>query len=520
MESSMSGKKVQILLVEDEAGHASLARRAFADYSGELHLTTAESLRRARELLVSTEFDLVITDLHLPDGLGTDLLLGKGAEGPYPVVVMTSCGSEEIATETMKAGALDYMVKTNELLMALPHVAERTLREWKQRIEHRKTAEELRQSEARYRNMVENINDVIYEMDAEGRFTYVSPVGEQLFGYPATEVLGRHFSEFVYPDDMPQLMARYRATMEGNPEPKEFRVLDKKGNIRYVRASSRPLYREGQLVGLTGLMTDITERKETEAAMLQSSRLIALGELAAAAVHELSQPLSAISLSSGMLKRAIAPDRELDRENLNRDIEMIAEQVKRMKQLVKHLRTFSRDHTQEPDEPVQINQVVQMALQVAGAQLESRAVDLHLDLADDISPVQGNPYRLEQVIINLVNNARDALEEKEKQLNEKGLVNGGKSLWVRTLARAEGVVIEIEDNGIGIDADHCSRLFEAFFTTKTRETGTGLGLSISSSIVQKYGGTIECESRAGKGALFRVIIPSAEADGGKQVGGQ
>ena len=519
MGSSMSGKKVQILLVEDEVGHASLARCAFAGHSGELHLIVAESLEQARKLLADIEFDLVITDLHLQDGYGIDLLPGKREEGWYPVVVMTSSGNEEFAVEAMKAGALDYVVKTKELLMDLPHVAERALREWKQMDEQRKMAEKLHWSEARYRNLVENINDVIFEMDTEGKFTYVSPVGEQVFGHPAAAFLGRHFSEFAYPDDLPQLMASYHATVKGKLEPHEFRVLDRKGEIRYVCASSRPLYREGRLIGLTGRLTDITERKEMETAMLQSSQLIALGELAATVVHELNQPLSGISLASSVLKQAMELNEELDREHLNEGVTMIAEQAERMKRLIRHMRMFSRDHTQEADEPVQINQVVQTALQVAGAQLTSRGIALYLDLADDIAPVLGNPYRLEQVVINLVNNARDALGEKERQLNDKKSVNGEKSLWVRTLARAEGVAVEVEDNGMGVGEDHRSRLFEAFFTTKTKEAGTGLGLSISSSIVRDYGGTIECESQVGKGALFRVTIPSVEAAAEENPGG-
>ncbi len=124
--------------------------------------------------------------------------------------------------------------------------------------------EALEQSEARYRTLVENINDVLFSLDVDGRITYISPVVERFGFVPASDLVGQHFSRFVHPDDLPGLTERFRATLVGDPKPHEFRVLTPDGQIRYVRSSSRPLYEQGSLVGLTGLLTDVTERKLME----------------------------------------------------------------------------------------------------------------------------------------------------------------------------------------------------------------------------------------------------------------
>jgi signal transduction histidine kinase len=231
----------------------------------------------------------------------------------------------------------------------------------------------------------------------------------------------------------------------------------------------------------------------------------------------------------------------------------VVELVERMVGTVEHLRVFSRDTSTETDVRFSVNEVIHSSLGLVGTQLRSHGVALTLDLTEGLPPVLGHPHQMEQVMLNLLNNARDALDEREEEANRQDaksakdpIETGGqrrreaesrragepektsadspirrfagsggweKRLWVRTRCEWNDlawVVIEVEDNGAGIDEAHQARLFEPFFTTKPADRGTGIGLSICQAIVQRHGGWIACESRRGEGTTFRVGLPAVE----------
>ena len=181
--------------------------------------------------------------------------------------------------------------------------------------------------------------------------------------------------------------------------------------------------------------------------------------------------------------------------------------VDRMASIIEHLRVFSRDQSQEPDEQVAINDVVRGSLTMTQAQLKSRGVEVALDLSEDLVPILGDRYRLEQVLINLLHNGRDAVEERREQLSDSDKSDWEMRLGIRTRLEDGKVVVEVEDNGIGMGEEARLRVLEPFFTTKGRDRGTGLGLSISHAIVKDHGGEIECESTEGEGTVFRVRLP-------------
>lgn len=184
--------------------------------------------------------------------------------------------------------------------------------------------------------------------------------------------------------------------------------------------------------------------------------------------------------------------------------------VERMVGTVEHLRVFSRDTSMEADVRFSVNEMIHSSLGLAGTQLRSHGVALQLDLTEGLPPVSGHPHQMEQVMLNLLNNARDALDEKEQSSRGEWERGRTKGVWVRTWGEGDWVVIEVEDNGTGIDEAHQARLFEPFFTTKRADRGTGIGLSICHAIIQKHGGWIACESRKGEGTTFRVGLPARE----------
>lgn len=261
-------------------------------------------------------------------------------------------------------------------------------------------------------------------------------------------------------------------------------------------------FREGVFRMITDLDRSETELKgalknlqETQVQLIQSSKMKALGELAASLVHEISQPLTVIrGLSHGML-------RAMEESSPWRDkMRLIGDAASRMEKIVKHLKSFSRS---EPPvfSPVDINNVVKDAFLILNEHLLSHSIETVLDLSN-VPLALGNPNRLEQVVINLVTNARDAMPQ-------------GGVLTVATRTEAESgksfVRLMVKDSGAGIPEHIINKVFDPFFTTKETGKGTGLGLSISLSIVREHRGDIRIESSPGAGTAFHVLLPAISA---------
>jgi len=261
-------------------------------------------------------------------------------------------------------------------------------------------------------------------------------------------------------------------------------------------------FREGVLMMITDLDRSETELKialrnlqETQVQLVQSSKMTALGELSASLVHEISQPLTVIrGLTYGML-RAMN-----DSGEYHDKIRLIADASARMEKIVKHLRTFSRS---EPPvlSPVDVNSIVKDAFLILNDHLLSHSIETLLDLTP-VPLALGNPNRLEQVVINLVTNARDAM-------------TGGGMLTISTKEETRDgrpfIRLTIKDSGCGIPEEIIGKVFDPFFTTKETGKGTGLGLSISLGIVREHRGDIRIESVKGFGSSFHVLIPALSA---------
>ncbi len=169
---------------------------------------------------------------------------------------------------------------------------------------------------------------------------------------------------------------------------------------------------------------------------------------------------------------------------------------------VDHLRVFSRDTSQDPGVSVDVNRVIHESLGMIGTQLANHGISLTLDLEEDLSHVQGHPHQLEQVFLNLLANARDAVDERGETDSDYR-----KTIRVVTQSTESGIAARVIDNGVGIASDDIGRLFEPFFTTKSEDRGTGLGLSITYAIVKNHDGDIAVESREGEGTQFTVTLP-------------
>jgi signal transduction histidine kinase len=284
-----------------------------------------------------------------------------------------------------------------------------------------------------------------------------------------------------------------------------------RGRIELCAGLELSEYQERVLLDETAdQLVRVLEALELEMQLMQSARLVSLGEMAAGVAHELIQPLGAISTTAGDVYLRLLEKIPMPEDELKEMMQDVVRMTERLGRTVEQLRVFSRDTSNEEAVEVSLNDVIENALQLMAAQLGNHGIHVRLDLADNRPSLIGHPHQLEQVMLNLLANARDALVERGDG-NQAGT-----TAWKRIAIRTRydriptpQVVLEVEDNGVGIDPTVQHRLFEPFFTTKTADRGTGLGLSISHSMVRNHGGEIQVESRVGSGTLFRVAIPAS-----------
>jgi C4-dicarboxylate-specific signal transduction histidine kinase len=237
------------------------------------------------------------------------------------------------------------------------------------------------------------------------------------------------------------------------------------------------------------------ELREKQEQLVQAGKLATLGELTTGVAHELNNPLNNIGLFVGnVIDRVEAGEEDLDR--IVEDLERVVEQVQKATEIITHLRTFGRAAPVSL-EPVEVQEVIDRALSLVQEQLRLRQISVTLDFLPESPVVLGNAIQLEQVFINLLTNARDALEASER-----------KEVYI-ACSLGEEVVVVVRDTGPGIPEGLEQRIFDPFFTTKDVGSGTGLGLSITYGIVHEHGGEITVENRPGEGAVFTIALPPA-----------
>ena len=363
----------------------------------------------------------------------------------------------------------------------------------------RATEDSLRKSELQLRRIVEHAPDGI-GLVRDGRFLFVNAALARLLGHAsADELVHTSWTAQVHADDAARFRVGAEATLaRGEPLPAaEFRVKRADGEDIIVEVTGIPVDWDGG-PALLGFVRDVTSQRRMQAQLVQSDRLAALGALAAGIAHEMNNPLAYALLQLEVLERQRSGGAHLVPEEIDARVASAREGLERVAATVRELRAFARtdDDTRTP---VDVAHAIQSAVRIASSSLTGRG-SLVLDL-DEVPAVLASEARLEQVFLNLLVNAAQALPEATSERNE-----------IRVRARAvlaSGVVVvEIRDNGAGMAPDTLRRIFDPFFTTKPPGIGTGLGLSICHGIVASLGGTIDAESVPGYGTTFRVTLPA------------
>lgn len=383
----------------------------------------------------------------------------------------------------------------------------------------RRALEALEESEDRYRRLIEASPDMI-AVQAGGRYVFVNAAGARMLGMSSPEELeGRRLLDFVHPDDHAAMRAsKPMSGFDSEMEIHEFRCQRIDGSLFEAEATGIEFSYRGEPATLT-IARDISDRKLAQAQLIQTSKLALLGEMAASMAHELNQPLNIIRMAADA-SLILMEENKADMENHREEFERISGQSERMAEIINHMRIFSRQDDDREDrfDPVAC---VDAAASMVREQYRLDGVEVRTVLPKSTPFVAGQPIRLEQVVLNLLANARDAVFGQDElaftDSSERTRASGGVielSAFVDNndagnRERPEEVVITVSDNGGGIPDDLLERVFEPFFTTKRAGQGTGLGLAIGFSIISGMGGTISV-ANGKNGAVFEIRLPVAE----------
>ena len=361
--------------------------------------------------------------------------------------------------------------------------------------------EKLEKSEKRYHAIFNNIPNPVFVLglDTLEIFDCNNNV-EPVYGYQRDEIIKGSFLDMFKNEDREE----YASKLKTSAFISQAKQVTKEGRTLFVNIRVSPLEYLGKTVLLV-VTSDITKRLETEQQLIQASKMATLGEMATGVAHELNQPLSVIETASSFFMRKINKKERIEDEHLFTMAKKIRSNVDRATKIIHHMREFGRksDVTKRKTDT---NKVLSKALEIFAQQLKLREIEVVKELQEDLPPILADSNRLEQVFINLLINARDAIEAKWEESDHKG---GDKKISLKTGSKDGMVIIEVKDTGIGIPQSIFDKIFEPFFTTKKVGRGTGLGLSISYGIIQDFGGSIHVLSNKNGGASFVIKLPVA-----------
>jgi histidine kinase len=356
-----------------------------------------------------------------------------------------------------------------------------------------------RKSEEKYRTIFNTIPNPVFVLSAQQlKILDCNDSVAAVHGFHKNEILMTSFLDLFEAHD--------REAMEGRLKSENIidraRQLRKDGKFIYVNIRISSSEFDGRQVFLVTI-SDITLRLMAEQHLIQAGKMATLGEMATGVAHELNQPLSVIKTASSYLQRKAVKHEPIPEEILGALAEEIDSHVDRASKIIKHMREFGRK-SDVARERVQVNTVLRRAVDFFHQQLKLREIEVVEDLHEGIPEILADPNRLEQVFVNLLLNARDAIEKKWEQ---DGGIDRVKRITLKTALENQMVTIEVADTGTGIPEAIRDKIFEPFFTTKKVGKGTGLGLSISYGIVHDYDGSIRVESTEADGASFVVKFP-------------
>jgi len=362
----------------------------------------------------------------------------------------------------------------------------------------------LQRSEERFSYLIQNLSDVITVVAVDGTMLYHSPSIERVAGYKPSELLGKSLLSFIHPDDEPAVRAALeRVTLKvGSAAPPEFRFCRKDGTWVWLESVGNNLLNDVAVGGIVVTSRDVTGRRGLEEQVRQAQKMEAVGRLAGGIAHDFNNLLMVIRGYAEIVQQE-----ESASPSVRKSVDTIVRTTESAASLTRQLLSFSRRHVFSPqvlDLNFLVNRMSEMLLGVLRDEME-----FVVKLDPDSCCISADPGQIEQVIMNLVVNARDAMPQGGKLTLETAHLGTDalRSKRFSGLPLGEYVVLSVADTGVGMDADTQSRIFEPFFTTKNKDEGTGLGLSVVYNIVRASGAHVRVSSELGRGATFQIFFP-------------
>ncbi len=526
-------RSLRVLLIEDSGTDSGLLTSLLQATGYQVTLSSVTHLEALKDALLNEKWDVILSD-HRPPAIDSfaALKLLRLLELDIPFVVVTDSIHEDVAQRVLKAGACDYVTR-DQMVRLIPAV-EREIREGDSRRARLAAEEALRTSEQRFRELVEQIPAITYisSTDESRTVFYMSPQIKAVFGLDPAECR-LIWSKYMHPEDRERIAKEFAAARdEGIPFRAEYRMIAPDGRVMWFHDDALFVRNEnGRLMFLRGFMQDITDRRRAEDTLRERDeqlrnvqKLEAIGRLAGGVAHDFNNLLTPI-LGYGRLIQ----DSDTTHESIRPFAEEIVRAAERASNLTRQLLAFGRKQISQV-KPLVLNSVV-LDMDRFLRRTIGEDVELETRLQPDLGWIQADPVHIEQVIMNLSLNARDAMEQGGRLLLSTSNVTLTleNALKYPMASAGDYVKLSVRDTGTGMSADVREKAFEPFYTTKTEGKGTGLGLSIVYGIVQQCRGFIHLESAVGYGTEFQIFFPRvktapadiaapkrANIDGGKE----
>jgi PAS domain S-box-containing protein len=490
-------ESLRLFLVEDQEEVAFLTSKHL-ERAGH-HVTPCRTGADALIVLGHSTFDLVLLDNRLPDMKGLELLQVLSKENiNTPILLMTAFGNEKVATQALQAGALDYVVKDEALTF---------LAELPKRVQEAVTRHRLQQSNQLLIAAIESARDGICIADLQGTILHVNKALEKMSGYGRQELIGQNprlFKSGTHPAEFYAEM--WRTVLGRNSWQGELMNRRKDGALVDTSLTISPIVDlRGQLTHFVGIYRDITERKQLERQLLQAQKMHSVGTLAGGVAHEFNNLLAGIQGYAALgLREPGLP------QGLKEFMQFIVELSDRAANLTRQLLAFARKPALSR-QPTSMAKLINTTAELARHSMCVEVAVEVQDTADGSEPLHAlvDANQLQQVLINLALNARDALTRPEPILFrvQQRVLSGELPAFPESVPPGDYVVLEVRDHGKGMTAEVLNQALDPFFTTKEVGQGTGLGLPVAFGIMHGHQGYLTIDSHPGTGTSVCLYLP-------------